>query len=167
MSEEIRENTINLSLNKNIKTLVIDGMKFTMDLDDPEVYKALMEFKEVHDHPASIENDVDALLEDCKYVIDTVLGDGTCDKLFTQMDMKMYLLVNELARVYMENFMKEEREKAQEKNKKDLENVREIIKGVTEFTQLMKYAENKYKGQGMRKYVRNKRPSKKHKGKKH
>lgn len=167
MSEEIREQAINLSLKRNVKTLIIDGVKFTMDLDDPEVYKALMEFKEVHNHPASIEDDVDALLEDCRDVIDTVLGDGTCDRMFTQMDMKMYLLVNELARVYMENFMKEEREQAEAKAKKELEGIKEIINGMSEFAKMANYANEKYRKQGMRNYVRNKRSSKKNRGKKH
>ena len=167
MSEEIREQAINLSLKRNVKTLIIDGVKFTMDLDDPEVYKALMEFKEVHNHPASIEDDVDALLEDCRDVIDTVLGDGTCDRMFTQMDMKMYLLVNELARVYMENFMKEEREQAEAKAKKELEGIKEIINGMSEFAKMANYANGKYRKQGMRNYVRNKRSSKKNRGKKH
>lgn len=167
MSEEIREQAINLSLKRNVKTLIIDGVKFTMDLDDPEVYKALMEFKEVHNHPASIEDDVDALLEDCRDVIDTVLGDGTCDRMFTQMDMKMYLLVNELARVYMENFLKEEREQAEAKAKKELEGIKEIINGMSEFAKMANYANGKYRKQGMRNYVRNKRSSKKNRGKKH
>lgn len=167
MSEEIREQAINLSLKRNVKTLIIDGVKFTMDLDDPEVYKALMEFKEIHNHPASIEDDVDALLEDCRDVIDTVLGDGTCDRMFTQMDMKMYLLVNELARVYMENFMKEEREQAEAKAKKELEGIKEIINGMSEFAKMANYANGKYRKQGMRNYVRNKRSSKKNRGKKH
>lgn len=167
MSEEIREQAINLSLKRNVKTLIIDGVKFTMDLDDPEVYKALMEFKEVHNHPASIEDDVDALLEDCRDVIDTVLGDGTCDRMFTQMDMKMYLLVNELARVYMENFLKEEREQAEAKAKKELEGIKEIINGMSEFAKMANYANGKYRKQGMRNYVRNKLSSKKNRGKKH
>lgn len=167
MSEEIREQAINLSLKRNVKTLIIDGVKFTMDLDDPEVYKALMEFKEVHNHPASIEDDIDALLEDCRDVIDTVLGDGTCDRMFTQMDMKMYLLVNELARVYMENFLKEEREQAEAKAKKELEGIKEIINGMSEFAKMANYANGKYRKQGMRNYVRNKRSSKKNRGKKH
>ena len=167
MSEEIREQAINLSLKRNVKTLIIDGVKFTMDLDDPEVYKALMEFKEIYNHSASIEDDVDALLEDCRDVIDTVLGDGTCDRMFTQMDMKMYLLVNELARVYMENFMKEEREQAEAKAKKELEGIKEIINGMSEFAKMANYANEKYRKQGMRNYVRNKRSSKKNRGKKH
>lgn len=167
MSEEIREQAINLILKRNVKTLIIDGVKFTMDLDDPEVYKALMEFKEIHNHPASIEDDVDALLEDCRDVIDTVLGDGTCDRMFAQMDMKMYLLVNELARVYMENFMKEEREQAEAKAKKELEGIKEIINGMSEFAKMANYANEKYRKQGMRNYVRNKRSSKKNRGKKH
>ena len=60
------DETITLSLSKNVKTIVIDGIRFEMDLDDPDVFKALLEFKEDHnDHPANIETDVDGLLDDC------------------------------------------------------------------------------------------------------
>ena len=71
--ENQKKETITLSLNKNIKTIVIDGIRFEMDLDNPDVFKALLEFKEDHnDHPANIETDVDGLLADCADVIDTV-----------------------------------------------------------------------------------------------
>lgn len=169
MSEEMKNtNVINLNLKSNVKTIVIDGIRFTMDLDDPEVYKALLEFKEEHQsHPANMEDDVDGLLEDCATTIDIVLGEGTCDKLFKKYDMKMYLLVNELANIYLENFMKDEREKAEAKTKKELEGIKEIINGMSEFAKMANYANEKYKKQGMRNYVRNKRSSKKNRGKKH
>ena len=63
------DETITLSLSKNVKTIVIDGIRFEMDLDDPDVFKALLEFKEdYNDHPANIETDVDGLLDDCAAV---------------------------------------------------------------------------------------------------
>ena len=34
------DETITLSLSKNVKTIVIDGIRFEMDLDDPDVFKA-------------------------------------------------------------------------------------------------------------------------------
>lgn len=165
--ERHENETITLSLKKNIKTLVIDGIRFEMDLDDPDVFKALLEFKEEHDHPAEVETDVDGLLEDCADVIDTVLGQETCDKLFKGPDMKMYLLVNELARVYLENFMKEEREEAEARNKKEMENLKEIINSMTKIADMAKYADNKYgnKNRDNRNYVRNKKSSKKNRNK--
>lgn len=167
--ENQKNETIALSLNKNVKTIIIDGIRLEMDLDDPGVFKALLEFKEGHnDHPANIETDVDGLLEDCANVIDTVLGEGTCSKLFKGPDMKMYLLVNELAKIYLDNFMKEEREAAEARNKKEMENLKEIINSMTKIADMAKYADNKYgnKNRGMRNYVRNKKSSQKHKNKK-
>ena len=164
MSEDIKNSIINLDLGRNIKTLVIGGIKFELDIDDPEVFKALLEFKEEHtEHYAAVETDVDGLLEDCHHVIETCLGEGACDKLFRKKDMKMYLLVNELAKIYLDNFMKEEREEAEIRSKKELENIKEIISGMTQFTQMMNYANNKYGKQGMKNYVRSKKPSKKNK----
>lgn len=164
MSEDIKNSVINLDLGRNIKTLVIGGIKFDLDIDDPEVFKALLEFKEEHvEHYAAVETDVDGLLEDCHNVIETCLGEGACDKLFRKKDMKMYLLVNELAKIYLDNFMKEEREEAEIRSKKELENIKEIINGMTQFTQMMNYANNKYRKQGMKNYVRNKKSSKKNK----
>ena len=119
MSEDIKISVINLDLGRNIKTLVIGGIKFDLDIDDPEVFKALLEFKEEHvEHYAAVETDVDGLLEDCHHVIETCLGEGACDKLFRKKDMKMYLLVNELAKIYLDNFMKEEREEAEIRSRK-------------------------------------------------
>ena len=163
------DETITLSLSKNVKTIVIDGIRFEMDLDDPDVFKALLEFKENHnDHPANIETDDDGLLDDCADVIDTVLGEGTCSKLFKGPDMKMYLLVNELAKIYLDNFMKEEREAAEARNKEEMERLKEIINSMTKIADMAKYADNKYgnKNRGMRNYVRNNKSFQKYKNKK-
>lgn len=167
MDENLQQNeTLNLSLKSNIKVIVIDGIRFEMNLDDPEVYKALCEFKEGHDYnPLNVENDVDGLLNDCAKTIDTVLGSGTCDKLFKTRDMKMYLLVNELASVFLENFMKEDREKAEARNKEEMERLEKILNSMSDISKMMSYADNKYGKRGMKKYVSNKRTSKKYKNK--
>lgn len=163
MDGNLQQNeTLNLSLKSNIKVIVIDGIRFEMNLDDPDVYKALCEFKEGHEYnPLNVENDVDGLLSDCAKTIDVVLGIGTCDKLFKTRDMKMYLLVNELANVFLENFMKEEREKAQAKNKDEMERLEKILSSMSDISKMMSYADNKYGKKGMKKYVSNKRATKK------
>ena len=64
--------------------------------------------------------------------------------------------------------MKEEREAAEARNKKEMEKLKEIINSMTKIADMAKYADNKYgnKNRGMRNYVRNKKSSQKHKNKK-
>ena len=71
MDKNLQENeALSLSLKSNIKTIVIDGIRFEMNLDDPTVYKALFEFKENHEYnPLNVENDVDCLLYTSNYLI--------------------------------------------------------------------------------------------------
>lgn len=167
MDKNLQENeALSLSLKSNIKTIVIDGIRFEMNLDDPTVYKALFEFKENHEYnPLNVENDVDALLEDCEETIDLVLGKGTCEKLFKARDMKMYLLVNELANVFLDNFMKDEIEKSKKRNKEEMEQLGKILDSMSNISKMMNYADNKYGKKGMKNYVSKKRTSKKHRNK--
>lgn len=165
--DEIRQNeSIQIGLESNIKTLVIDGIRFEMNLDSVDTYKALSEFKEQFGYIAGAEN-VDDVLEKCEKVINTVLGDTACDRLFNEKSMKMYLLVNELANIFLENFMKEEREKEEERTKKELENLNQLFDGMNNLAKTLAYADNRYGNRGMNSYVRNGKPSKKHKNKKH
>lgn len=168
MEKSLQTNdTVNLSLSKNIKVLSIDGIRFEMNLDDPEVYKALFDFKKNHDYDSMNESDdIDLLLNDCESTIDAVLGEGTCNKLFSAKDMKMYLLVNELANIFLENFMKEEQEKAKARNKEEVEQLEKILDSMSNIAKMMEYADNKYRNRGNNNYVPNRRANRKHKGKK-
>ena len=111
MDENRQKDIVQLNLGGNIKKLVIDGILFSMDMDDVEVYKALENFKEHYtlNDVSEEECSIDDILDKCKETIDIILGEGTSDRLFNKKTMKMYLLVNELANVFLENFMKEER----------------------------------------------------------
>lgn len=168
--EEIKqeqEPVLNLSFKTNIKTINIGGHLFQMNLDDPEVYKALYEFKEEHVSIQAVQEDVDGLLEDCAEVIDIVLGEGTVDKVIPERDMKLYLLVNELASIFMDFFMKEERDKAKAKQDKELAGIKEIINGIDTFNKMMSYADSKYmNNRKARRNVSKSKSSKKHKGRK-
>lgn len=157
------DETVQLCINSNIKKIVIDGIVFTMNLDDVETYKALAGFKEKVGFIAEVDN-VDDVLEKCEKTIDIALGKGSCERLFNnEKNMKMYLLVNELANVFLENFMKEEREKEEAKTKKELENLNHLFDSMNNLAKTMTYADNRYGNRGMNTYVRNKKPSKKHK----
>lgn len=164
---EIRQNeSIQIGLANNIRTLVIDSIRFEMDLDSVETYKALTCFKEQCGYISEVEN-VDDVLEKCEEVINIVLGKETCSRLFKERSMKMYLLVNELANIFQENFMKEEREKEEERTRKELENLNQLFDSMNNLTKTIAYADNKYGNRGMNYYARSRKPSKKHKSKKH
>lgn len=165
--DEIRQNeSIQIGLVNNIKTLVIDGIRFEMDLDSVDTYKSLTEFKEQFGYIAGTEN-VDDVLEKCEEVINTVLGDTACARLFKKKSMKMYLLVNELANIFLENFMKEARENEEARTQKELENLNQLFDGMNNLAKTLAYADNLYGNRGMNGYVRHRKPSKKHKNKKH
>lgn len=145
-----------IKLNDTLQEVSICGQKYTIDINDFDSIGVLTEFKEKYVSPSA----TDEMLVDCGHVIDTILGEGTYQKLFgTKKTMKAYLLVNELSNIYLDLFMKEERDAQEDKAKKEIERLAELINGFDKFTNTMKYAENKY---GMRKHVSGK-PSKKYK----
>lgn len=127
--------------------IIICGNKYMLDINSFDAIDVLTRFKEKYANPeATLE-----MLDDCKNVIDTILGDGTYKKLFgEEKTMKAYLLVNELANIYLDLFMKEEREKQETEFLEEAKKVQGILKEFNQFTKVMQYAENKY---GMKKHV--------------
>lgn len=149
-----------ISLKDTFQVVVIENKSYTIDINDFDSIGVLTRFKEKYDGP--VPND--EMLVDCQEVIDTILGKGTYQDIFGQIKtMKAYLLVNELANIYLDLFMKEEREAQEAKQKEEMKKFIEIMSGFDKFAQTMKYAENKY---GMKQYVSGK-PPKKHKNRKH
>lgn len=135
---------MDIKLDDNIIDVKIGTHNFKVDINSYEAVECLTKFKEEYNFisQASLE-----MLESCKKVIDTVLGKGTHDKLFgDKKTMKSYLLVHELANIYLDNFMKEERLKSEKESKQ----VTEIIEKLGNFTKTMQYADDKY---GMKKHV--------------
>lgn len=137
----------NITLKDTFQVIVIEGKNYTVDINDFDSVDVLTRFKEKYDGPTP----TDEMLDDCKKVIDTILGNGTYQSIFGQTKtMKAYLLVNELANIYLELFMKEEREAQEAKQKEEIEKFIQLMNGFNNFTQTLKYAENKY---GMKQYV--------------
>lgn len=150
---------IEIKLNDTLQEVSICGQKYTIDINDFDCVKALTAFKEKHVSVDALSI-TDGLLNDCQEVINTILGKEVYDKLFNgEKTMKAYLLVNELAKIYLDLFMKEEREKKEAKTKKEIEQISKFLNSFEQFSKTMKYAENKY---GMKQYVSGK-PSKKYK----
>lgn len=148
-----------IRLEDTLQEVCICGEKFVLDINDFDSVNVLTEFKEKH---ASVDalNISDELLNDCKDVIDTILGKDVYNKLFNEKKtMKAYLLVNELANIYLDLFMKEEREVKETKAKKEIEQILNVASSLNEFSKTMKYAENKY---GVKQHVSGK-SSKKYK----
>ena len=130
---------------------------FKVDINSFEAIECMTRFKEkyVFIPKADLE-----MLSDCKVVIDTILGEGTHDKLFgSQKTMKTYLLVNELANIYLDNFMKEERERQEFETEEEMRKVNSMLDKFNNFTKTMQYAGNKY---GMKNHV-SRNTSNKHK----
>lgn len=147
----------NIVLRDGIKKLVIEDKEYKVDVNDFDSIEKLTDFKDKYEHPRYDQE----LLDDCKDVIDTILGKGTYDDLFPKRTMKAYLLVNELANIYIENFAKEEREKQVNQAKEMLADASQLVNTMDKFKNTLDYLQNGY---GMRNYV-SKKSSKKHKHK--
>lgn len=146
-----------IRLNDNLQKVVILGKEYVIDINDFESINALTKFKNKYN--TAIEND--DLLDDCREVIDIVLGKGTYGILFKEKKtMKAYLLVNELANIYLELFNKEEREKQETKAQEEIEKLANLMHGFKDFADTMKYAGNRY---GVQQGYVPRRISKKHK----
>nr|DAG86840.1 MAG TPA: hypothetical protein [Caudoviricetes sp.] len=152
-----------IKLNDTLQEVSICGQKYTIDINDFDCVNALTAFKEKHISVDALSIS-DELMEDCEHVINTVLGTGVYDKLFSgKKTMKAYLLVNELAKIYLDLFMKEEREEREAKVKEEMEQILNVANSLDKFQKTMKYAENKY---GTKQHVSGK-PSKKYKNRRH
>ena len=132
---------IEIKLEDTLQDVVIFGKTYTIDINDYESINALTKFKNKYD--TAIEND--ELLEDCEDVIDTILGKGEYQRLFKgKKTMKAYLLVNEIANIYLELFNKEAREKQEAKAEEEIQKLANLMRGFNDFTNTMKYAGNRY-----------------------
>lgn len=146
-----------IKLNDTFQEVSILDKKYIIDINDYDSINCLTRFKNKH----ITVGDNDDLLNDCKEVIDTILGKGVYEDLFKgQKTMKAYLLVNELANIYLELFNKEERERQETKSREEMEKLASLMQGFKNFADTMKYAGNRY-GAPQR-YVPG-RTSKKHK----
>lgn len=145
-----------IRLNDTYQDVEICGNKYQLDINSFDAIDVLSRFKEKYINPEATTG----MLDDCKNVIDTILGDGTYKKLFgEEKTMKAYLLVNELANIYLDLFMKEEREKKEAEFLKEAKKVNDLFSGFNQFAKTMQYAENKY---GMKQHV-SRKTSKKYK----
>lgn len=130
-----------IKLDDTFQEVSILGKKYIIDINDYDSINCLTRFKNKH----ITVSDNDELLDDCKEVIDTILGKGVYDDLFKkQKTMKAYLLVNELANIYLELFNKEEREKQETKAQEEIEKLASLMRGFKDFADTMKYAGNRY-----------------------
>lgn len=144
-----------IKLNDTFQEVLINGNQYILDINDYESINVLTRFKEKYVSPRAD----DEMLEDCKNVIDTILGEGTYYNLFSdKKTMKSYLLVNELSNIYLDLFMKEEREAQEAKTKEEIEQISNFLNSFEKFSKTLQYAGNKY---GMRQHVSGK-PSKKY-----
>ncbi len=136
-----------IKLNDRFQEVSICGNNYIIDINDFASVNVLTRFKEEYVSPKAD----DKMLDDCKHVIDTILGEGTYQKLFNgKKTMKAYLLVNELANIYLDLFMKEEREQQEAKTKEEIEQISQFLNNFDKFSKTLQYAGNKY---GMRQHV--------------
>lgn len=129
----------------NIKKITIEGKTFTMDCNDISVINAFDEFTKKQSTFTSISRQV--LVDDCKEVLETACP-GMWDELFTEDENSMapYYLCCELKNVVLNEFMKDEKERQGMAEEEAMENLEKITSSMTNLTNAMEKANNKYGG---------------------
>lgn len=145
----------------NIKHLDIEGNKYDCDCNSLKAMESIDSFEKKY-REGQITFD-QQLLDDCKAVIDTVLGEKAWNELFgdSVTSLAPYYLVLNLNRIYASEFMKEEKAKQEEESKKAMEEAKGFIDSVKDFSKTVDYAQKKYGGYNA--MANKRRPSKKRK----
>lgn len=146
---------IEIELHENLIPVKIGEYNFLMNADSIEAHIALSDFMEKNKGNRILSSE---FIEECRTMINTLLGEDAYDKLFHEDDMKAYYLIIQLAEELYQRFeenatthkMKEKKETI----KKELNDVKEIVEGFTQFTKQLDYTSNKY---GKKNYVAKKR----------
>lgn len=161
---------IQIEINNNTFEVEIKGNIFTVDADKIENHEAIdYMIKKYRGNRLVTET----FIEDCKETIDIILGKGAYKKLFDVDDLKPYYVILALAEEIQSRVQEASTTKKQKellaKREKELQNLANLSKEITNINKQMQYAKNNY---GMKQYVNsngrrssNNNRSKKHKNK--
>lgn len=150
-----------IELKENIIPIEISGETFRIDADDVSKHVILDEYIQSYKGKRIMTEDFS---NDCKRVIDTLLGDGAYAKLFCKDDLKPYYVILQIADALSDAFEdcaitdKMRMEKAT--TEQELQKVHDILQGMSEFNDQLNYTNKKY---GAKHVVNQKRTTKKNK----
>lgn len=145
-----------IQLQENTLDVVIGSKKYVVDVDALALHQEIAKFMGMYQGNRIIS---DVFLEDCKHLVDCILGKGTYDTLFTGKDLKPYYVILQLVEAIEEktkqSMLTDSMIKRQEETKQELQNIQDIMNGFQKFSEQMEYVENKYGAT----YVANKKKS--------
>lgn len=134
-----------IQLYDNTLEVIIGNKKYMVDADSLETHKEIASFMANYQGNRIVD---DTFLEDCKHVLDVILGKGTYDTLFTGKDLKPYYVILQLIEAIEEktkdSMVTDAMIKRQEKAKEELQNMQNIMTSFQKFSEQMEYVESKY-----------------------
>lgn len=128
---------------QNIKTLDIEGNIFEIDCNSLKAIQALDEFTKA---TQNIDGVNQALIDLCHRCIDNVLGSGAYARLFKGMNESIapFYLCLELARIYGDEFMKDEREAREREARESMDQLEKMTKSMETLNKASDLAQSKY-----------------------
>lgn len=151
---------MDINFSENFIPIKICDNNFLINGDDLKIHQVLSDFIEKYKGNRFLTTN---FIDDCRSVINTILGDDAYQKIFTTDDLKPYYLILRLNELVQDNFIKaattEKMIDDRNKTASEMHNVQTLLKDFSEFTKQMNYAESKY---GFSDVVNKKRSSKKY-----
>ena len=142
---------LKIELSNNTFDVEIEGIIFTDDADDIKNHHVIDYMINNYKGNRIV---TETFIDDCKMCIDTILGNGAYNRLFKKDDLKPYYVIVALAEE-IQNRVKEaattqKQKELLEKREKEIQNIANLSKEITNINKQMQYAKNAY---GMKQYV--------------
>lgn len=138
-----------LKLNTQLfKCINIDGHDFKVDVKDANKIEALEDWASEQE---SLEQFSKEALEDCPNLIDTILGSGAFETLFKghENSSAQYELCFTLHQLFKDEFLKDQIEKREAKEKQNLGKIDKLCNSLDRFNSAVEYADRKYGGRNV------------------
>jgi hypothetical protein len=128
---------------QNVKTLSIEGEIFEVDCNSLKAIQALDDFTKATQKVESVDQ---ALIDLCHRCIDNVLGTGAYARLFKGMNESIapFYLCLDLARIYSDEFMKDERAAREREAKENMDQLEKMTRSMETLTKASDLAQSKY-----------------------
>ena len=158
---------LQIKLQDNLFDVEIEGSTYTVNVDKIENHQAIDYMLNNYKGNRIVTED---FIKDCKQCIDTILGNGSYDKIFKVDDIKPFYVIIAIAEEIQSRFKEAtttEKQREREKQAKDeLMNIMSISKELKNINEQMDYVQNRY---GIKKYVnsKQKRPSRNNRNKRY
>ena len=149
-----------LELQKQLlKEIDIDGHLFLVDVKDTSKLEALENWATEQNSLSKFGKES---LEGCPTLINKILGNGAFETLFRgyEESSAQFELCFTLHNIFQDEFLKDQRAKVAEEEKKNLDRIDKLCESMDKFNRTLEYADKRYGGRNA--VARERRPSGKH-----